>query len=211
MVSIFYFPVQPGFLSMNTPHEIEAHGFMLLQTPSTDGYRGVDRNPFVPLILENELDSNVVSFETVWELYPKGWRRSLYKIFIDNQNLHSIGDVELINTMEIAWKIANLIPASEGVYEIVECRVFSSPPFNYVIDSSFIGYDIAYPGDDYYSAIQAGLIFGPHPKLESLFFSKLNSAKLFSEVDILKPYLDSFRENVLSESESEFVFYALSG
>lgn len=196
---------------MNSLHEVEAHGFMLLQTPYIDGYRGVDRNPFEPLILDNELDPDVVSFEAIWELYPKGWRRSSYKIFDENRVLHSIGTVELITTMEVARKIASLIPASEGKYEIVECRVFSLPPIDYVKNSNFIGFDIAYPGGDYYSAIQAGLLFGPHPILARLFLSNLNFAKLFSDVDTLVPYLDSFQENVLSESKSEFVFYALSG
>lgn len=72
-------------------HTVNLHkpemGYLLLgpPPPKVPSYRGIDRNPFEPLILEGEIQEIVLNFGNIWELYPPGWRRDAYRIFEENQ------------------------------------------------------------------------------------------------------------------------------
>jgi hypothetical protein len=58
---------------------IHSQGFMLLRIGLIYGYRGVDRQPFEPTILEGEIISTAIprqEDDSIWKIYPPGWRDS---------------------------------------------------------------------------------------------------------------------------------------
>jgi hypothetical protein len=73
-----------------------------------------------------------------------------------------------------------------------------------------IGIDVAYPGGDFYSAVQNGLLgSNPSSDLRDRYGSALNVNRLFDYGEGASDFLASFRAVTLSESDSDFVFYAL--
>ena len=100
-----------------------------------------------------------------------------------------------------------------GSYEVVWCTVYDldATPRNWERSSWIrLGFDVAYPGGDYYSAIRNGLFCNPHPGLVLDYEKALNRFGLFEEAEVARNYLDSFREVVSSEANSTFALFGLS-
>jgi hypothetical protein len=188
------------------------HGFMLLKCDSLTRYRGVDREPFEPLIFDSVISlSTEMETLDIWAMYPPGWRRDAYRLFSENQTLDS-DDILMIQSLDAARAIQQLIPAGEAEYEIVRCRVLS--PQSTVAGTvnspdGLIGFDLAYPGGDYYSAVRNGLLVNPHPELVDHYASRLNEYGLFSNTLYTEAFMNDFRQLFLSEAESEFVLFEL--
>ena len=72
-----------------------------------------------------------------------------------------------------------------------------------------MGYDLAYLGGDFYSAIKNGLLVNPDRVLIGWDKRDLNEAGLFRSSEIGRDYLQRFRELVPSETPSEFHVYEL--
>lgn len=61
----------------NKRADFVAKGYFLLPESQRPGYRGIDRNPFEPLILDEDVEQE--------QFLPKQeWRRKAYEIFREN-------------------------------------------------------------------------------------------------------------------------------
>ncbi len=190
-------------------------GFLLLPPSPIREYRGVDRRPFEPLVLTGELDPAIrvqPGESHIWVLYPPGWRRDAYRLYEEN-SLRVGDDLNLLGNRVAACQIRRVIEPYLGFYEIIACRVWSmgsqlrsreeSAP-------SFLGYDIAYCGGDFYSAILNGLLLNPDPRLVGEYGSLLNQFRLFATSDRLVEYAERFKAAVVTEAASRFCVYELS-
>jgi len=188
-------------------------GFVLLKLNPSVRYRGIDREPFEPRIIENELSVEVVSdTKDIWAMYPDGWRRDAYRLFSENQSACP-EDVAFLKSGDVAQAILRLIPPSMGQYEVIHCRVLPSLLTGTEIDAQserVLGYDVAYLGGDYYSAVRNGLHVNPHSELISKHLPHLNEYGLFFNPQHVAAFLNDFRNLVLSEKTSSFVIYELS-
>jgi hypothetical protein len=190
-------------------------GYMLLPPSPVADYRGVDRNPFAPTLLLNELDPSAQVPEgatNIWLFYPPGWRRDAYR-FYEEHTVQGTEDtlLSLLASLHAAQEIQRLIEPHIGYHEIVRCEVWdvdSMPPQYPVSEPDSLGYDLAYPGGDFYSAILNGLFLNPHPVLLDKYKQLLNASGLFSAPDPVPGYLGQFRQLVPSEEKTEFsIFY----
>ena len=195
------------------PQKKILEGYLLLPLNRDIAYRGVDRQPFEPAILPDEMnirDGFSKNTSRIWELYPTGWRREAYRLY--EENSVSVDDLYLLSEYEASRKIQEIITPHLGLYEIVKCRIGDS----YILQSEasseegFLGYDAAYAGGDYFSAVLNGLIVNPHPLLTDEFGHYLNNFGLFTEIKIVSPYLQRFKELVISESKSKFSIFQLT-
>ena len=80
----------------------------------------------------------------------------------------------------------------------------------------FLGYDIAYAGGDFFSALRTGL-FGspwfdgkPFPELLTEFRLLLNRFGLFPSVEPIARYVRRFKQQVPSENRAKFRIWSLS-
>lgn len=190
-------------------------GFLLLPPSPKHKYRGVDRYPFEPALLPSEIDPAAqvqVEESRIWVLYPPSWRRDAYRLY--EENLAEVrGDLYLLRSVEVAYEIKQLIEPHLGPHEVIRCEVWFLDfvaSLEDTIGSDFLGYDIAYPGGDFYSAILNGLLVNPHPVLVEEFKHLLNEFGLFSTSQSILEYVRRFRELVPSETESVFCVFRLS-
>ena len=190
---------------------------MLLPPSPVSSYRGVDRNPFEPALLDNEIDplANVQSDDSrIWVFYPKGWRRNAYRIFEENLVKSSEDELFFISNIEAAREIQRIIEPHLGPHEIVTCEIFELNSTQSLVDPIEIlphrGYDIAYLGGDLYSAILNGLLINPHPDLVAEYGPLLTEFGLFPSMDSISAYVRRFRELVPSEANSEFCLFQLT-
>jgi len=190
-------------------------GFLILPVSGSDKYRGVDRGPFFSTIgpegtwanhtvVKNRLSSKPISsFE---------WFRDASSIYDQNLVIDESTDLELLQTLEVATEIHSIICDELGPHEIVHCTA-SSTSINAIADHAygydFIGFDVAYPGGDFYSAIRNGLFVNPDGKLLAAFGKHLNEYGLFSGIKSAEEYVPHFRSATQSESRSEFWTFGL--
>jgi len=188
-------------------------GFMLLPPSPVKRYRGVDRQPFEPLLLEEDLSAQVEKDDNrIWVHYPPGWRREAYRIYEENSAIAIEEDLILLTNLKASREIKKIIEPHLGVYEIVICEVWSLNSVSLHgkdILANNLGFDIAYPGGDFYSAILNGLLVNSHPTLVEEFGSLINDFGLFASTAPIPDYVTRFRELVLSEADSEFVIFNL--
>lgn len=74
----------------------------------------------------------------------------------------------------------------------------------------FLGFDLAYPAGDLYSAVKNGL-HPPHPapELIRMYGAHLNAYGLFRDPALLVAYLAAFRQEACSEANMDFWTYAV--
>ena len=191
-------------------------GFMVLACNAASAYRGADREPFVPSLIQTEIvkPSNPLKGEgKVWMYYSPGWRRDAYKLYEDNLAITSWEELSFINNKNVALQIASLILPHLGPHEVMHCGAMEINMVSAVFsesEDSFLGYDLAYPGGDYYSAIFNGLIYRPNPTLVERYGSLINKYGLFSDHRVLSGYLADFQDLVPSEKDSTFIVYRMS-
>jgi hypothetical protein len=73
-----------------------------------------------------------------------------------------------------------------------------------------LGYEIAYPGGNFYSAVLNGLFMNPHPGLVLEYKPLLNENGLFEDISSALNYITAFKEVVPSEANSEFCVFGVS-
>ena len=188
-----------------------AHGWLLLPVGGLAVYRGIDRGPFEPTILDDFIDQVAplpADRAGIWTMYPPGWRREAFQLFSQNALATSSCDLPLLRSVDAAWKVLSSIPCSAGEYEVVECCVFGTkdlgdpPP---ILAGIRMGYDLVFPEGDYYSAVKNGLHVNPHPVLRQRFGGHLNPFGLFNSADQVSEFLRAFREYVPTEAGATFV------
>jgi hypothetical protein len=188
----------------------ELRGYMLFPAVSRSGYRGVDRNPFVLAIFDSEIGPTAhpdVGF--MWQLYPAGWRRDAYKLYEENLTDE---DYDLLSSVEAAREIRRVIEPHIGPHEILACEIRGIGEAHRMDskDPRFIGYDIAYSGGDFYSAVLNGLFTNASAELIAKYKSLLNGAGLFPEIAVAPEYCRAFKRAVRSEENATFFAWALS-
>ena len=111
----------------------------------------MERNPFAPLIIsEGELLERARAIKEkprISDFYRPGWRQDAYRIFEENK--------------EAAHEIVRIIEPHLGLHEIVHCEIWGLESLDKIDPprpSGFLGYDVAYPGGDFYSAVLNGLL-----------------------------------------------------
>ena len=189
-------------------------GYLLLPPSSVSPYRGVDRKPFLPSLIEGEMDQNAKpKAPYIWTFYPPGWRREAYKLYEEHL---AAGQEDfapfLLADIQVARQIQRLIEAHVGAYEIVECEIWGlGLPTDEEVrpEPSFLGYDLAYLGGDFYSAILNGLYVNPAQELVSRYKPLLNQFGLFPNRSPLAGYVHEFKKAAPSEADSEFYIWQL--
>jgi len=191
---------------------------MLLGESPVAGYRGVDRSRFEPSLADTALGEWADVDESnprIWHLTPAGWRREAYRLYEENLAFGCGDDLFLIRTYRVARELQELIRPYVGAYEILGCHVYDlslqsiCAATDAVPSAGFLGYDVAYPGGDCYSAVLNGLLLNPHQILVADFASMLGAAGLFESADVARAYLARFRALVPSEADSEFRLFAM--
>jgi hypothetical protein len=189
----------------------ELRGYMIFPASSRLGYRGVGRNPFVIAVVDSEIGPNAhTDIGSAWQLYPAGWKRDAYKLYEEN-----LADAEhdLLSSVEAAREIRRVIEPHVGPHEILACAIRAiggdALPTNSQ-DAKLIGYDIAYTGGDFYSAVLNGLFLNPSQKLIAKYKSSLNDSGLFADISVAPEYCRAFKQEVRSEANSTFYVWALS-
>ncbi len=191
-------------------------GYLLLPLNKVEKYRGIDRQPFEPLLLESEIDPAFVpnpDDARIWVWYPAGWRREAYRLFEENSVEVNKNKGAILSSLATARQIKDLIEPHLGSYELIACQVWNlDTQFAHEADleAPSLGYDVAYGGGDFYSALKNGLLVKPHPLLLAEYSSLLNEYGLFSNPDNIPAYIRRFKELVPSEANSEFWVYWLS-
>jgi len=186
-------------------------GYMILGSSKISGYRGVDRLRFEPCLEENEIDETV-SFERgdsrIWPHIRSGWKREAYRIF-EEDRVESSTDLLLIRDYDVAFRLRRMVEQHIPGSEVLFCKVESLDAAEVSSQGRFIGYDIAYPGGDMYSAVLNGLLFNPHPSLVAQFIECINEHCLFIDINMAIAYITSFRMLVKSEASANFVLYTM--
>lgn len=190
-------------------------GYLLVRHSSVEGYLGVERKPLVLLYPEpiQPIPGNL-PLDPIWNLYSTEWERNAYKLLEENFIDDPEQTLELIESIDVARAIKNIIEPHLGFFEILHCKVwdFGNTSINKTnTDENFLGYDIAYSGGDYFSAIRSGL-FTIDDAFTQKYKPHLNENGLFNDVskidEYILDYLD-YREVVPSEATSEFVLFEL--
>ncbi len=191
-----------------------ASGFLILRRQIHSPYRGVDREPFVPVLIQEELEPTFIPNDPnapIWTFYRNGWRRDALRLYEQNaltvQGLTS----PLLTSAVAAREVAHLIPNEERAYEVLHCVVIDFEEANWKSEpsSGFLGFDVAYPGGDFYSAILNGMLIKPNTVLKHRFGGSLNEHRLFSSLEVCTEYLRAFRLEVRTEAAMPFVTWAL--
>ena len=193
---------------------------MLLPAGAVGGYRGIDRNPFLPTLLDSEIDEHSKPIPPyVWSFYAPGWRRDAYKLYEENLASGAGDRLDILRDREIANKIKLMIEPHAGVHEVVACEISAIDrvsPAELQHTPHFLGYDAAYFGGDFFSAIKAGL-FGhllfhgkPNLPLQAEWKPRLNRFGLFPGLDQISAYIRCFKEETPSEQNAEFHVWAMA-
>ena len=191
---------------------------MILRTdlPSFGIYRGADRYPFKPFIILEEMDpTNEHVSEDIWMNYPPdNWRRNPYREFQEHSVHDAPEDFPIVDSQEVAYRVLRLIPPDQGSYEVLECWIYSNHNPNKrslpQLKTRLIGFDLIYPGGDYFSAVQNGLHVNPDLDLKKRFGPILNEFGLFTSVDPISDYLEAFRTKFEGDVDSTFVLVELA-
>ena len=198
-------------------------GFLLLPAQRLAGYHGVDRNPFVPGLTKEAVESEtpverVGSF--VWPFYSPGWERDAYRLYEENLVVGTPDNLSMLSDLKAGREVNKIISSHLGPHDLVQCivceiegcRADMMPPRQ----GDLWGFDAAYRGGDFFSCLRAGL-FGspwfndlPFPELVSKFGSCLNNYGLFSEPEIVSNYVREFKLAVPSELSATFWLWRLA-
>jgi hypothetical protein len=192
-------------------------GYVLLPARSIGHYRGIGLGPFEPTIIEEELQpvpDNLADEASIWRLYKPGWRQTAYRLYEENA-VHDgkDGGVQMLASLDVARQIQNLVEPHIGPHEILACAMWhpEDPSMAAAGPAATVqGYDIAYPGGDYYSAILNGLFINPSPWLLAEFGGLLNDSGLFSSLVYVPRYIRCFKKVAKSERASTFATFQLS-
>jgi hypothetical protein len=182
-------------------------GFFLIKERTEYKYLGVDGEHFEPTIIGADLSSGSRN-KHIWELHPNGWKKDAIKLFEENMIEELPEDIYLLNNINIAIEIKKMIESHLGKFKIIDCTIYQSKKET-IKKSNIIGFDIAYFGGDYYSAILNGLIINPSSLLYEKYNASLNESELFTNYDLLEEYIFDFKNNVKSEENSDFCFYEI--
>ena len=174
-------------------------GYILLPKESTSGYYGIDRGLFEPLLIESEIEKTVLDKKTftVSSFYPAGWRKAAYELFESNQ-INIDDTFGILRDYNTATKIRDLIFPSLGEYDIFFTETTDRFTHFSNLDSCF-GYDFAYPGGDYYSAIKNGLFINRSEALAKEYGHHLNDHGLFNDASLFDNYIRDFKKEVKSD------------
>jgi hypothetical protein len=202
--------------------KIECKGYLLLSPNPVIPYRGIDRDMFLPALTQDlivgdaPVDDKALASGLVWPMCPPGWRQDAYRLYEENRLCEDGPD--LLNDLKVAHEIKRIIEPYLGLYEVVACEILkpSDAVQHQRLDGVFLGYDIAYSGGDYFSAIRAAF-FGspwfynkPEAKLILEFKMSLNEFGLFPTVEDIPRFIARFRDYAPSEANSEFCIWALT-
>ena len=185
-------------------------GYILLPQQSTTGYYGIDRELFEPLLIESEIIQHVPGkeYSTVSSFYPEGWRKAAYQLFESN-SIPLDNNCDILKDFSTATEIENIIDSHLGKHDIFFVEISDeSAEFNRT--TSFFGYDFAYLGGDFYSAIKNGLFINSSEMLYDKYAAKLNRNGLFDDVSFFEDYISDFKMEVASEKNSIFWIYRLT-
>lgn len=198
-------------------------GHIILSLSPMPPYRGIDRNKFLPSVTQDLVAIDLPIEEStehgrVWPLCPPGWKRDAYRLYEENIVPEISDDVDLIATKQIAYQIKTIIEPYLGPHEVVVCEIseVGSHKESTVNDGEFLGYDLAYLGGDYFSAIRAALFGSPwfdgqvNPKLTSEYTPLLNRYGLFPTTDPVPRFLQAFIEAAPSEANSDFYVWRMT-
>jgi len=180
-------------------------GYILLPQESCNGYYGIDRGLFEPLLIESEFEENIPGkkYTTVSSFFPPGWRKTAYELYEANQIL--VDDTfGILSDYEIASQIKNLIRPHLGDYEIFFTQITDQANDVGQLETCY-GYDFAYPGGDYYSAIR-----NASQSLQAKYGSQLNEYGLFNDPFLFEKYIREFKKEITSEAESTFWIFRLT-
>lgn len=169
-------------------------GYALLRIPPSS-YAGIDREP---LVRQVPADGNWTGFQLfLWGAFD------LFSVPTDE----SVCDSFLLRDPEACRLVLEQV---SGYCQPLYCQVFEHPPETFRPDRPFLGFDLAYPGGNFYSAVCNGL-HPPHPsfELQQRYGSLLNAHGLFSNVEPLHTYEKAFRQEVATEANSIFWTFAL--
>jgi hypothetical protein len=189
-------------------------GYLLLPPSRVEPYRGVDRKPFLPSLLEGEMDENAKPMAPhIGTFYPPGWRRETYRLYEE----HLVAgqddfDPFLLADIQVARQIQHLIDPHAGAHEIVACEIWGLDPRTdeeVRPEPGFLGHDVAYLGGDFYSAVLNGLYVNPAHELVSRYKPLLNECGLFPNRTPLAAYVHDFKKAAPSEADSEFYIWRL--
>ncbi len=186
-------------------------GFMLLPPKADHYYRGVDRNPFLPSLSEPLAPRLTPGKPGIWTFIPPGWRQEAYRLYEEHSIRSKGDDLELLSDFEIAVTIQEMIAPHVGWHELVLCQIWPVEAASQLTgERPSLGYDLAYPGGDFYSAIWSGLLCEKaHPGLMAEFGPLLNRFGLFADPQPIPDYARRFRKVVQSEANATFCIYHL--
>jgi hypothetical protein len=184
-------------------------GYILLPIESASGYYGIDRGLFEPLLIESEFEQNIPTkkYTTVSSFYPPGWRKTAYELYELHQT--QVDDTfSILKDFNTASKIRDLIFPYLGGYDIFFIQIADHVSQFSKLDSCY-GYDFAYQGGDYYSAVKNGLFINGSESLNKKYRPHLNKHGLFNDPSLFENYISDFKKEVLSEVNSTFWIYRL--
>jgi hypothetical protein len=191
-------------------------GYAILPKCASGYYCGIDRNPFEPLILPEALeDTSPIPDELshlIWPMYPEGWRKNAYRLFEENLVESSFNSLQLVRSIEAARELLKIVNGELEQHGIIHCQlgdVTESVWKRANNSSEFFGFDVAYPGGDYYSAIKNGIHIAQNHKLINSYGPHLNSYGLFADSRNLVNYLSDFKDEYTSEASADFVAYMM--
>lgn len=191
----------------DTTHDVHS-GYMLLRL-ELPSYRGVDRAPFEPLLLAGKMAPGHAG-PRISDFYGPGWRREAYALWESGDH---DGVEALLRDPRLAARVLDLIPADEGAYElcyVVAVRHPTEPPGR--AGWHLLGYDVAYFGGDFYSAIRRHLSDRADvPEQWRPSVERLNSAGLFDATEDADRFRRAFIEHCASERDSESWIWAVFG
>lgn len=205
-------------------------GYILLPPSQVPGYRGVDRIPalpFIPLLIEGEMDPAYVpeGSSDIWRFYPPGWRREAYKLYEENLAPgQDETDPFLLANLEAAHEIRRIIEPHVGFHEIFFCEIWDEhnpAEVEQPIEKNFLGYDIASCGGEFWSIILHGLFeldmevrgsiieLNPPPSLVVQYRPLLNEQGLFSSVKPIPTFIQRYKQEVPSDANARFSIFRL--
>ena len=197
----------------------EICGYLVLALSATHRYRGVDRQPFMPELTADMLaqsSENPAKRSHVWEFAQTGWEKEAFKIYEENLVASAPDDLPLIGDLRSAERIKDIVEPHRGIHEVVRCELTPlsmshglAQDHGKAAGENSLGYDAAYPGGEFYSAVLNGLFRNPHPTLLRDFRARLNEFGLFDGASDAIKYLEIFRSLVPTESNSEFALFRL--
>lgn len=165
--------------------------------------------PFEPLFEEGAVLAPARATR-VSDFYPTGWRKNLYRLAEDD----AVGDNDfLYRSVQVALRLQREFATRGRRYEVVWVHISPAEanpaPRDPPAGAHFLGYDVAYLGGDFYSAVRNGLHVNPDEDLLARFWSLLNENGLFDSTQAAIDYLAAFRQSSTTESASQFYKYAV--